>query len=476
MSAENSFYKMLVNLGTTGLVVLDRTGAIRFANPSFVHLLGPNRLGTPFSDAFHESSRAQCAFYIDELLHRNPEAGAARFCGQAKRPDGTDLWLEIRGTNAFGVDAINGVVLSVTDVTAWMKREQESAARAHRDELTGLSNRFLFSDRIDQAKRNRLAGSVAMADVDGFKTINDSYGHQVGDDLLKEFARRLEDAFPHSVTLARIGGDEFAMLLPGILIDDATVLIAEAIRSIGGKVKLGNLQIDMPTVSVGVTSLDGHGNDHLLAQCDVAMYAAKTRGGNQVLAYGDEVSDFAGTRRDLSARIASLNERNAILKKEARTDLLTGLPNYRALEEMFGGNECPWAIGAVLFLDLDNFGKYNKLYTDPGGDAALKTVGEAIGNSCRGSDLAYRKGGEEFVVVLPNADLEIALAAGQRLCAAVAALGIPHSDSEQSILTVTIGISLKTAERTISYCIGEASKLAMAAKMNGQRGRVHAPL
>ena len=165
--------------------------------------------------------------------------------------------------------------------------EEESSFRALHDALTGLPNRRLFCDRLQQAlarsQRQREGFAVMFIDLDGFKQVNDSLGHASGDELLVEVARRLERVLRASDTCARWGGDEFALLLPGITCrDDAAEIARKALRALGQSVRIGGRRIHCgASVGISLHPLDGADGDALIRCADMAMYRAKARGGGR---------------------------------------------------------------------------------------------------------------------------------------------------------------------------------------------------
>lgn len=173
------------------------------------------------------------------------------------------------------------------DITEHKKNEEIIAFMAFHDPLTGLPNRRLFDDRISVAleyvKRNKKKLAVLLSDLDKFKEINDTLGHQMGDKLLKEVSIRINELVRKSDTLARMGGDEFmVLLLPEIRGPEDIIIVADRIiqcfsdpYTCDGK----NLLI---TASMGIAIYPDHGEnaETLVSRADIAMYQAKKAGGN----------------------------------------------------------------------------------------------------------------------------------------------------------------------------------------------------
>ncbi|TAK06449.1 MAG: sensor domain-containing diguanylate cyclase, partial [Candidatus Manganitrophaceae bacterium] len=162
---------------------------------------------------------------------------------------------------------------------------------AEHDALTNLPNRVVFSDRLNQAisraRRYRKLIAVLFLDLDGFKNINDSLGHETGDRLLKETADRLVRSVRESDTVSRLGGDEFTLLLPDIVEPQAILGVVQTVLNVLAKpFNLDGYKISI-TASVGVSfyPLDGEDPDTLLKNADKAMYRAKERGRNNFQLY-----------------------------------------------------------------------------------------------------------------------------------------------------------------------------------------------
>jgi diguanylate cyclase (GGDEF)-like protein len=175
------------------------------------------------------------------------------------------------------------------------RRDAENQYRAHHDALTELPNRMLFSDRLQQAlavsKRNNTKLALLFLDLDNLKTINDTYGHNAGDFLLKELAYRMKASIRDIDTVGRIGGDEFIVLLPGVDSELSATKIAEKIlKTISAPLYFDGNNIS-GGVSIGIVIYPDHGQNEtdLINNADATMYEAKANGGNQVKIYGNDV-------------------------------------------------------------------------------------------------------------------------------------------------------------------------------------------
>jgi diguanylate cyclase (GGDEF)-like protein len=193
-----------------------------------------------------------------------------------------ELSLESRGARR--------VTLRGWDVTAHVRRQQVLEQLALHDPLTGLANRLLFGERLhDELRRRRRTGSalaVLYADLDGFKTVNDTWGHRAGDLLLSAVAARLRNCLRPGDVLARLGGDEFGVCCPDINGSEAALAVAHRlVEEATAPVNLGGAVVRV-SMSVGVALAEDEDvtdyGGRLLARADLAMYAAKHRGRDRV--------------------------------------------------------------------------------------------------------------------------------------------------------------------------------------------------
>ena len=166
------------------------------------------------------------------------------------------------------------------------RAEQRLTYLAQYDQLTGLVNRTLFRDRLIQAmarsKRLQQPLGLMLLDLDQFKPVNDTLGHNVGDQLLKAVAERLQECVREVDTVARMGGDEFTIILEGLMCEEDITLVAQRItKSLAEPFQLGEHHASIG-VSIGITvyPTDDHDVDELLKHADAAMYRAKQQGGS----------------------------------------------------------------------------------------------------------------------------------------------------------------------------------------------------
>jgi diguanylate cyclase (GGDEF)-like protein/PAS domain S-box-containing protein len=269
------------------LVIADARGRIEYVNRAFEALTGYRRsevLGqTP---AMLSSGRHDRAFYR-RLWRRLSRGEAYRGIFVNRGKDGRLFHEEEIIRPLRGADGrIERFVCAGRDVSALVREMQKLRNAATHDPLTGLPNVALFADRLAQALRDAERRSeglvVALLDLDDFKRINTRYGHLGGDAVLKAVARRTRRAIRAIDTVARVGGDEFALVLPGVRSKAAAGALLEKIRAANRRaVPIGRRRIAV-SVSVGAAIYPGRARTGkaLRALSDAAMYAAKAAGGD----------------------------------------------------------------------------------------------------------------------------------------------------------------------------------------------------
>lgn len=304
MTADQDILCRAFDATSYAMMMTAADGTILQVNPAFTRVTGwspEEAVGrTP---SLISSGRQDIDFYED-MWRSMAETG--RWQGEIwnRRKDG-EAYLEFLTVDAVRDDAgeITHYVAVFSELGERMLREQRISHLAYHDDLTGLPNRTLFMDRLDRAvslaRRKGAQLAVVMLDLDGFKAVNDTFGHEAGDLLLKAASDRLKDCLRESDTVSRLGGDEFAVLLP--VVDGAKGAMQTAQRMLatlnrpfilaGEEVPIG------ASLGVALMASPTCAASDLLKQADRAMYRAK-RGGKGDIAFFD---DDAGLPRGKAA-------------------------------------------------------------------------------------------------------------------------------------------------------------------------------
>jgi diguanylate cyclase (GGDEF)-like protein/PAS domain S-box-containing protein len=277
-------FRSLVAHSSDLITVLDRSGVVTYQSPSIERVLGytvEEIENQRFDQLLAEADRSR----LEPMVSAGTGAGAEShtFDCSLRHRDGRWLQFEVQHTQLLEDEHIQGIVLNSRDVSERKAFEEQLAHQAFHDPVTDLANRALFADRVGHALRSTVRkGSliaVMFIDLDDFKTVNDSLGHQAGDAVLLEVARRLERAIRPADTVARFGGDEFAILLDGVSGSDEAALIAERLLGeLEAAAEIDGKQV-YPRASVGICMSDedllSQDAEELLRNADVAMYMAK---------------------------------------------------------------------------------------------------------------------------------------------------------------------------------------------------------
>jgi diguanylate cyclase (GGDEF)-like protein/PAS domain S-box-containing protein len=248
------------------------------------------------------------------------------------RKNGEIFWNDLRidpVTNADG--EVTHFVAVINDVTEARHYERRLHHLAHHDPLTGLANRTLLQERLKQAiqfaTRNKLVGALAFMDLDNFKHINDNLGHDVGDVVLRETAVRLRANMREEDTVARVGGDEFVLVINDQgSVEQVADLLERIRRSVCAPVAAGGAEV-VPGTSIGVALFprDGGSADKVMRAADAAMYHAKSLGKNNCQFYSSELNRLVHQHLLLEASLSrAIGNHEMVLGYQPKVDLRTG--------------------------------------------------------------------------------------------------------------------------------------------------------
>lgn len=273
-----------------GVYALDREGHVIFINPAAERLLGWRKeelLGRHGHETFHYKKPDGSPFPRQECpVFKTIHSGSTYRSEEdfVVRKDGSFLPVTIVSTPLLREGEIIGSVAAFHDITERKQAMDRIQHLAHYDPLTGLPNRRLLEDRLEQAlaraQRNHQSLAVMFLDLDHFKQINDTLGHDQGDELLKAVAVRLAECVRQEDTVSRLGGDEFVVVLPEITrAGDAAIVAQKIVEAIRLPVKLDRQELHITTsVGLAVYPLDGGDVGSLMKNADSAMYRAKESG------------------------------------------------------------------------------------------------------------------------------------------------------------------------------------------------------
>jgi diguanylate cyclase (GGDEF)-like protein/PAS domain S-box-containing protein len=285
--------RTLIETVADGIFTFDADCLIEDVNPAICEIFGyeasgliGKRTSILLPDKSHDATYGR--------LHEDLKRGLGVLVGQrnvklsGQRKDGSEFPLELTISSFSGTRSFVGVA---RDITERMEAERKLTALGQYDSLTALPNRSLFLDRLKRAaarmERSNTAIALMFIDVDGFKEINDTFGHRGGDDLLIQFAQRLTGAVRDSDTVARLAGDEFTVILEGLSepLGESQRVADKIIASLRRPFSLRGNEVSV-TASLGlvIQVKGGFDTGDLLARADAAMYAAKHAGKNQVVA------------------------------------------------------------------------------------------------------------------------------------------------------------------------------------------------
>jgi diguanylate cyclase (GGDEF)-like protein/PAS domain S-box-containing protein len=337
---ENEVANLTLDAIGEAVLRTDSQGNVTYLNRVAEKVTGWSReeaQGRPAADVLRlidGASRASVDTSLGAGAQENETAGCLTSdtnCILVRR-DGFEIDIESKATliREHG-ESVTGTIVAFRDVSAERARSLEMSHLAQHDALTDLPNRVLFYDRLAQAislaERQDKQLAVMFVDLDHFKKINDSLGHDVGDKLLQSVAERLKACVRRSDTIARLGGDEFVVLLSQVEhAEDAAISARKALRALTAPHAIDGKSLDL-NVSIGVSTYpsDGQDADSLLNRADNAMYEAKQRGRNNYQFFRHEMHARLADRQSLEADLrCALGRNEFVLHYQPKLNLQTG--------------------------------------------------------------------------------------------------------------------------------------------------------
>ena len=275
----------LIDRSTDLTALIDGDGHLRYLSGAAERVWGydpARQVGRHFGDYIHPDDLGLVAARF--ALARDLPGATIGIEFRLRRADGAWRHAEVRATNLLADPDVDAMVIHLRDVHDRIEAARELTWRAHHDSLTGLANRAVLLDRIDAALAAAADGgdppALLYIDLDGFKAVNDSFGHEAGDRLLAAIGGRLRHAVRTADCAARIGGDEFVVLVdqhpaPARVRDLAERLVTTLRRPVS---LVPHGPTHEVTASIGIAFATGGGAADLLDRADRALYAAKRRG------------------------------------------------------------------------------------------------------------------------------------------------------------------------------------------------------
>ncbi|MDN2710802.1 EAL domain-containing protein [Janthinobacterium sp. SUN118] len=297
-------FRRIVHSAEEGIWEIDAQALTSFVNPKMAHMLGcqiEDMLGQPLVAFMDDEGRA----ILERNIARRQDGIAERHEFKFLRRDGSALWATLATNPIFDSGGgYLGALALVSDITAHREASERIWQQANFDQVTGLPNRHMFLDRLHnearRAKREGACLALLFIDLDHFKQVNDRFGHEKGDQLLRLAARRISERVRSTDTVARLGGDEFTVLLAGVgQLGGIERVLQGLIAALAAPFMLdGDSAQVSASVGVALYPADAEETETLLRHADQAMYAAKNAGRNCYSYFTPALQQAAELRRN----------------------------------------------------------------------------------------------------------------------------------------------------------------------------------
>ncbi|MEV4683560.1 putative bifunctional diguanylate cyclase/phosphodiesterase [Streptomyces kurssanovii] len=335
LAQKENHFRSLVQGSSDVIMIAAPSGVLRYVSPAAAGVYGRDAeelVGTELASLIHPEDLGRVVHELRRFLAAEPSTEPTTRM-ECRFRSGSGDWLNVESTVSRHQ---GGLIFNSRDVTERVRLQAQLQHNAEHDPLTDLPNRALFTERVRGALTGRRAGdegtAVLFIDLDGFKGVNDRLGHQAGDELLIQAARRLADSVRAADTAARLGGDEFAALIVGDgsgdrsaresqvleIADRLRLMLSQPYRIDGGEVRVA--------ASIGVAFAEpAMSPTDLMRNADLAMYRAKAAGKDRVELYAPQMQAEVVRRTELAARLRSaLHEGEFALLHQPVVSLTTG--------------------------------------------------------------------------------------------------------------------------------------------------------